>query len=182
MKSWVNICCWHGHSQAKDSMPQTHGNGKAFFMRVSLGTCKTFLWSRCGCWQCVQLWVFMNSWLVCAKTSNSNFFTDVHSLKLLAYRKLLLRQANLCAVHNKCTEVPSYCIVGTTPSECTAHLTPVFRYVCLCVCAFLITPCTQYVYLGATRRCGRWKKKLSVFSENNWVSWIAEKEFAERIH
>lgn len=53
---------------------------------------QTWNWSKGKCWWYVHIWVFLWNWLVCIKTSNSNFFLiDVPVQKLLSFRDLLQR-------------------------------------------------------------------------------------------
>lgn len=47
---------------------------KSFTVHARLGTGKAFLWTKCECWQSVQIKVFMNNWSECEKTSHCSFF------------------------------------------------------------------------------------------------------------
>lgn len=60
---------WHGTTLLKTSVPQIHGTFKA--SPEAQPDDKVFLWSKCKCWQFMQIQVFRSNWPVCANLTTS---------------------------------------------------------------------------------------------------------------
>lgn len=99
----------------------------------------------------------------------------------------LIETSYLCAGHDKCTEVPSYCMVGTTPSEYIAHLTPEFLYMWWESLPSSFPHCACYVYPWSHVSLSwvniieflEWLRKnlLNVFLKMELVSWKGHRMF-----
>lgn len=115
MKSWGSVNCWQGYSNANDPMPQTHGNGKAFWTKVRLWEMpKPFSCSSVNVDRVCKHTLFMNYWSMCVSTRNhSLLFLNAYNLRLLA-RKDLPPNFSPCAVYNNLTKVPGGCRIGST--------------------------------------------------------------------
>lgn len=74
VKSWVTVYYWHGHRHTKDvKASDMQEIGKM----LPIWPCSR---ERTAVSSGVPARVFMNHWLVCIETGNSNFFPDVYSL------------------------------------------------------------------------------------------------------
>lgn len=112
--------------QCPEPSASDYGRGKPW-VREGWRDGEAFLWSECEYWQCVQIQVFINSWLACAKTTNCAFLLlDVHSWKLWG-RDLLLRQVNP-VLFTKQRSWGCCCSGCDCKRACTDHPTPALLF------------------------------------------------------
>lgn len=55
-KSWVTVCCWHGHSISRTQFFSPMGVAKLSFSEAQSDG-KAFLWSKCDYWQFIQYYL-----------------------------------------------------------------------------------------------------------------------------